>query len=217
MALEIPRPKSLYPSTTRILDFFGFYAGLEKAKYSDLEAAKLRGQAVDKWVTWLAMADPNTPHLRAETEAILQPYDLGFRTFLHEHDWEHEAHQREFVSHVNKFVSHPDLLGRLDGFKSVLEVKTGAWPDSVRLQTAGQIIAEGNFQRRRYVIWLPGDGTYRLRHLFETEDFDDFTILVRCYHTLHRRLRAPRVKNAGIVMGEPEEDDRGDPWRQSDR
>ena len=48
----------------------------------------------------------------------------------------------------------------LDGTLANLEVKKGVWPESVRLQTAGQIIAEGNRSRQRYCLHLPARYDY---------------------------------------------------------
>lgn len=167
-----------WPSNTRILAAFGFYDYLDKAGYANSQVGKARGSAVDKAVSWLAIGK-EPPWREAHPE--LDPYLDGFRKFLREHSWVHHSHQDEFVCKEERFVSHPDLLGEMDGKLSVLEVKTGGFPEFVRLQTAGQIIAEGNRARRRVCICLPGDGKYKLVSLTDPSDFNAFIILCRAW------------------------------------
>lgn len=167
-----------WPSTTQVLDAMGFYRGLDAAGPINREVGLNRGSAVDKAVTWLALGQ-EPPWKEAHPE--LDPYLDGFRKFLREHSWTHHSHQDEFVCQEERFVSHPDLLGELDGKLSVLEVKSGAFPEFVRLQTAGQIIAEGNRARRRVCINLQGDGRYKLRPLNDPRDFNAWILLVRAW------------------------------------
>jgi hypothetical protein len=182
MAIEVPVSLAFWPSTTRILADFGFYDHLEAAGPANREVGLKRGSAVDRAVTYLAMG--REPEWTEQARDFLEPYTDGFRKFLRGHSWRHDSHQNEFVCRAERFISHPDLLGTLDDHNpqlAVLEVKTGAFPQFVRLQTAGQIIAEGNRSRRRYCINLPGDGSYKLTHLTDPSDFSAFTILVRAW------------------------------------
>lgn len=167
-----------WPSTTGILAAFGFYSYLDSAGYANSEVGKNRGSAVDKAVTWLAMGK-EPPWLSAHPE--LDGYLDGFRKFMADHKWVHHSHQDEFVCQSERFVSHPDLLGELDDKLSVVEVKTGAFPEFVRLQTAGQILAEGNRARRRVCINLTGDGKYKLTPLNDPRDFNSFIVLARAW------------------------------------
>jgi hypothetical protein len=167
-----------FPSTTQILKEFGFYSYLDHAGAVNSEVGKHRGSAVDKAVTWLATGK-EPPWKQAHPE--LDGYLDGFRKFLGDHSWVHASHQDEFICQEERFVSHPDLLGELDGKLAVLEVKTGAFPQFVRLQTALQVIAERNRMRRRFCITLAGDGKYKLTPLNDPRDFNAGIILVRAW------------------------------------
>ena len=120
-----------WPSTTSILREFGFYSYLDAAGYANSEVGKNRGSAVDKAVTWLAMGHAVPPFTEPHPE--LDCYLDPFKDFLTQHRWIHHSHQNFFMCQEERFVSHPDLLGLLDGKLTVLEVKTGAFPEFVRL------------------------------------------------------------------------------------
>jgi hypothetical protein len=166
-------PQQWWPSTTRIL------ADLRKG-WMD-EAALKRGQAVHKACAWIASGQTPAKEWSPKTVDYIEPWVSGFRKMLREHEWQHEQHETEFVCQAERFVSHPDLLGWLDRptERTVLEIKSGLFPETVRLQTAGQVIAVGPRDIRRMVVRLPGDGTYKLTLLTDYRDFDAFLICAR--------------------------------------
>lgn len=169
-----------FPSVTTVLRIHGFYDDMDAAGYANSAVGKARGSALIKAVDWLSLGqEPQWANPHPELDEFLD----GFRLFLTEHDWYHGEHEREYVSHTDRLVTHPDLLGHLDGIFSNLEVKTGAKPNFVNLQTAGQNIAIGNIALPRYCLHLPGNGAYKLEKHTDYRDFAEFRGLLQAVWT----------------------------------
>ena len=186
-----------YPSVTQVLAAHHFYDEMDAAGYANSEVGKHRGSALIKACDWLSLGqEPQWANPHPELDEFLD----GFRLFLKEHDWRHGEHEREYVSHTDRLVTHPDLLGHLDGIFSNLEVKTGAKPNFVNLQTAGQNIAIGNLALPRYCLHLPGNGAYKLEKHTDYRDFTEFRVLLQAVWT--------RTKYQGRfwIKDEPDED-----------
>jgi hypothetical protein len=152
---------------------------MDLARQTDSEVGKLRGQAVHKAAHTLAMGA--TPTWSDETEAYIAPWLDGVRKFLREHEWQHLDHETEYICEEERFVSHPDWNGILDGKRTVIEIKTGLFPECVRLQTALQVIAIGDRSIRRVCLHLPGSANYKLTPINDLRDYNSAIILVRAW------------------------------------
>lgn len=172
---------SSFPSATQLMDFCGFYRGLDKAGYANTLVGKNRGGAIHAACHYLALGEE--PRLNAEGQTrnpgktfrevypdlrrFIDPVEQCFR----DHDYRHEDHEVLFVSQLYRLTAHPDWRGTIDGVKATIEIKTGDEPEWVKIQLALQGMAMEDRSRARFCLSLPGNGKYRLRRF---TDFGDF-------------------------------------------
>lgn len=165
-----------YISTTTVLKVMGFFDSMDAAGAANQAVGFARGSALHKACHFLGM-DMEPPWAAPHPE--LDGYLDGYRLFRKEHDWKMTVHEAEYFCDALRLVTHPDQIGYFEGAFSDLEIKTGAAPVWVHLQTAGQVIAMNeHLTVRRYCLSLPGDGKYKLIPHTDVRDFGEFRALV---------------------------------------
>jgi hypothetical protein len=169
-----------YISTTQVLAATGFYDELDAAGAANQAVGFARGSALHKACHWLGMElEPAWASPHPELDGYLD----GYRLFKREHNWRMTMHEAEFKCESLKLITHPDQIGHLDGEFADVELKSGAAPVWVNLQTAGQVIAMNEHLKvRRYCLSLPGDGKYKLIPHTDVRDFGEFRALVNACH-----------------------------------
>jgi hypothetical protein len=168
-----------WPSTTDIIKFFGLAEDYEEFAS---EGVAQRGQLVHAASHMLAGGGDDPVWEARHPEC--HPYLEAYRKFLREHDFRLAFAEHEFKSRTLRFISHPDQIGNLDGFNSVLELKSGGLPRWVRLQTAGQVLAIDLPTIRRFALHLKANGTYRLVPHEDFRDMDRFRSMVDTWWTI---------------------------------
>lgn len=166
-----------FPSVTQVFRLSGLYDDMDLAGYANSQVGKHRGSALVKACHYLAYGQE--PQWKGDdTHPELDRFLDGYRLFLSDHKWILEEHEKECISEVHRVVSHPDQIGSLDGQFSNVEIKTGALPDWVRIQLAGQNIALENRTIPRYSLHLPGNGRYKLHRWNDFHDYNEFLTLL---------------------------------------
>jgi hypothetical protein len=113
------------------------------------------------------------------------PYLDAYRRFQREHRIELIESEVEYRSEVHRFISHPDQIVMLDGSGPVdLELKSGSMPKWCQLQTAGQVLAMGKPQMKRFALQLKADGNYKLFPHEDFRDLDRFRAMIETYWTV---------------------------------
>ena len=168
----------IYPSATQILQAHGYYSSMDAAGAANQTVGFERGSALHKAMHWLGYGkEPEWREPHPELDGFLD----GYRKFKKEHNWMLAWHEREFISETNRCRAHPDQLGHFQGDlgqPANIEIKTGALPNFVHLQTALQNLAMEDISLPRYCLHLPGDGSYRLIHHNDVRDFAKARVLI---------------------------------------
>lgn len=85
-----------------------------------------------------------------------------------------------------KFRGTPDRVGWLYGVPAVVDIKTGsraAW-HGVQL-AAYDLLVPAPAPRQRWVVYLPGDGTFRLEQYDDPDDYGTFLHALQNWHAGH--------------------------------
>jgi len=103
-------------------------------------------------------------------DPALLPFWVGYVAFLVESKFQIASAERPVYDATHGYAGRYDLLGLFpdlpDTALDLIDVKTGKAPGWVKLQTAGYRRCLVEVTRcRRWVLELPGDGRYHLRHL----------------------------------------------------
>lgn len=161
-----------FPTSTQVLKACGYYDSMDLMPAANSLVGKSRGSALAKAVHWIGYdKEPEWREPHPELDGFLD----GYRKFKREHIWTLMQHEQLFISETNRIAAHPDQLGHLDVSPKMLcnlEIKTGAMPNFVHLQTALQNLAmDRGAMMPRYCLHLPGDGTYKLIAYTDVRDF----------------------------------------------
>lgn len=98
-------------------------------------------------------------------------YVRAYRRFCEEHRLSISHREYRIRHDVHRFVGTLDLAGALDDSPVIIDIKTSyGIPASAALQTAAYHIALDDGPRRRLVLHLRADGTYRLREFSDPAD-----------------------------------------------
>lgn len=169
-----------WPSTTEVLQFFGFTGDYFPGTSDAMKRGKLVHAACHLIGTASSLGEGwEARHLECAT------YLDAYRKFLREHRFRLIEWEAEYRSEELRFVSHPDQIGILDSFGLVdLELKSGGMPPWCRLQTAGQVLAIGDPAVKRFGLQLKDDGNYLLHPFEDFRDLDRFRALIDAYWTI---------------------------------
>jgi hypothetical protein len=161
------------PNVTRIIKPLIDYSFVDPEK---LERARQQGKAIHKMVELEIRGEPYT------LPAWLEPYRAAWWKFVGETGFECWFSERRTFHHGMHYATTPDLES------AIVEIKRSfAAGLAVGVQTAAQKAAVESDKhmprfRERFGLQLRDDGTYRLQH---HTDKDDFNVFLSCL-TLHR-------------------------------
>ena len=135
-----------------------------------------QGQALDS--DWIERHDDLLPYLDGFAAALAGPLN-GFIPLRLEH---------EVVNETERFIGHSDQ----ENDESLLELKTGGYPEWSRLQTAAYAMGR---RLKRIVVSLPGDGKFKLVEHHDARDKDRFILLVRAWWVRSEFCKAGETQN----------------------
>ena len=164
----------VWPSVTQVLEPLQFLDGVP---WAVLEAARKFGthvhQAVHLWNVGNLDEESLDPHLA--------PYLAGWKKFLADTGAEVVVSERRILNRRLRYAGTLDSVIRWRQRFHMLDVKSGAMPKTVGLQTAAYREALRSecgslvLSPVRYCVQLTGFGDYRLHKLTERTDFNYFT------------------------------------------
>lgn len=128
--------------------------------------SRLRGQYLHQAIALHHQGDLNEDSL----SPALRPYWDGYLKFLAESQFAALGVEQPIHDEIALYAGRYDLFGNFPELPSsaydLVDVKTGKTPKWVGLQVMGYRRCLRDFPRvRRWVLELPGDGRYQLRHL----------------------------------------------------
>lgn len=172
------------PRVTGILEEFGLSEDYTKDPwYRD------RGQAIhDACALWA------TDELDiGGTSRFVMGYVRSLELFCAQHSFHVEHSELPLYSPTWRFAGRLDLKGKLSGSNTILDIKTGAIPDSADLQTAAySVLYQENFKEnieRRLVLRLNPDGSMPL-HKEYTKHEHDKQLFLSAVALWHRKYRS---------------------------
>lgn len=150
-----------WPRVTRVIQAVGLAADFAMVPAATLEQARVRGDAVHAAGEALAYGYFD----EAEVPEPARPYVAALRRFLAESRFEPIAAEVTVAHPTWEYIGHPDLIGWLNGHRTLVDLKTGA-SDGADVQVAAYV--EGwNAQHPEApiaaaaILHLRDDGTYR--------------------------------------------------------
>ena len=159
-----------WPSVTSILRDLGivsYYgppgAAAQRGRLVHAAAALLaQGQEIDP--DWMERHNDILPYVDGFSAALAGPLNW-FRPF---------SIEREIVNESERYIGHSDQ----EDETTLLELKTGGYPEWSRLQTAAYAMGR---RLKRIVISLPGDGKFKIVEHNDPRDKDRFVVLARAW------------------------------------
>jgi hypothetical protein len=170
-----------WPSVTEILDLAGL-TDYSKVPSSLLKAAAERGKEIHSWTEMI-----DAGRMRADqAPPLIEPYLQAYESFKRECDYEVILYEHRVYNVDWDYDGDIDRIARIDGHRSVLDVKTVAvLQPSTALQTSGYEICLPK-RHRRYALQLKPDGRYHLEQYKDRNDRHDFLAAAR---VVRRQLR----------------------------
>ena len=182
-----------------------------------LRAAAEKGRAVHEATELMDYG------IEPEEDPEIAPYLLAYQTFLCEHEVEWEmiekiVYYQRFDGEQPLYCGTVDRYGKIDGKKSVLDIKTYASMSTDALLNAScqtalyedaivQMVGidnileeDGAYSVGRYVLHLRKDGSYRLIDLHDFEYkrcFGSHSVAWRCYEIQHEMTEARKNRKRG--------------------
>lgn len=123
-------------NTTSIMDAAGI-TDYSKANPDDLEAARVKGQAVHLAIEWLEHRVDHEP-----LHPIVQAHVDQYVKFKHETGFEAVVVEMPLLCHAYGYATKVDLIGKYFGNWVIAEIKTSAYSAKhTPIQTAAQLLA----------------------------------------------------------------------------
>ncbi len=166
------------PSVTEILRAEGF---IDTAFFSDFgrERGKLAHLAIHLHDAGELDEDSLDPVLRPYLDAWIKfKADTGC-TILES--------EQPCADQFGRYAGTPDKIVLLDGKPTLLDIKTGVVSPWVRLQLCAYCEAKGIY--RRAAVQLCEDGTYKLHHYTDRQDFGVWNAVLAVYHWKRNEMR----------------------------
>ena len=110
------------------------------------------------------------------------PYFNGFKKFQKETGFEVEVTELRIFSRDLWFAGTLDLIGKIDGKKYLLDIKTGQKQKWHSIQTAGYAIGYGEKEIKRGCIYVKKNETYALHGHSSQADFMVFESMAVVYN-----------------------------------
>lgn len=168
-----------YPSVTRVLKLLDLYGPIDPA---DLAFAAARGSAVHEATALDDRDDLDDDSLDPQ----IRPYIDAWRRFKAEANYSPWAIELPVVHGRFEYAGTLDRVASIQGKFAVLDIKSGLIPITAGPQlaaykeaydwlvSAALVPRPPEMPKRRYVVQLRADGTYRLEQFTSPEDFGVF-------------------------------------------
>lgn len=176
--------------------------GYSKINPAVLEHAAMKGTLVHEWCEMYdyGCADESVP-------SELAPYCAAYADFIRDYRPKWEKIEEivayytldEYGNKITHYAGRLDRMGLIDGWKSVVDIKTISTPStkthiSVCCQTAAYAKAiECYEQAERYALYLKPDGTYKLFDCRAYEWDQDFSGLDVFYELFRLKMKIERI------------------------
>lgn len=183
-----------WPHNTEILRANGYYSGM----WGNPAAAMKRGREVHAAVHILtAGAEIDDAWIQRHQDYL--GYILGAQKWLAEHKVELLEKEYLIECKSERYVTTLDQVDVVDGYPAIVEIKTGSRPNAIELQTGGQkralrlqnslnaTLRMSSALVARFMLLLPGDGTYKFEKFTDPRDEEEFVLLCRGWWVNQRR------------------------------
>jgi hypothetical protein len=138
-----------------------------------------RGTAVHRYAAAIDLGRP-TPAVPPEYQGYVDGY-LEFLTSRTTTHWQYVEHP--FRHQGLRFRGTPDRIGRCDGSPAVVDLKTGERAKWHGIQLAAyDLLVPLAVPRRRWIVYLPGDGTFALTPYDDPDDYAEFLTRLSAWH-----------------------------------
>lgn len=162
------------PSVTQALAILNDFTMVNPAV---LEAARQFGSNVHAAIDLY-----NWDELDEETlDPALRPYLDEWIQFRADTDFELIDSEIRVFSKIPLYAGTADVLGKLNGKRCVIDIKTGAVPRTVGLQLAAYAHALPDKPKHRFCLQLSA-GSYQLREYKSMRDFSWFQSCLNLWH-----------------------------------
>lgn len=149
------------------------------------EASRARGTAVHAATLALDLGGAASQILEALDPAC-QPFFAAYCAFRLGCQLKWYMLEQPAVHRRLRYAGTPDRVGILNYTAAILEIKTGEVYPWHGIQTAGQdLLVTRRGKRRRFVVYLRADGTFRLREHTDPGDYLKFLDALARYHAAH--------------------------------
>lgn len=158
------------PSVTEILRAEGF---IDTAWFTDY--GRERGK-----LAHLAIHLHDAGELDEDSlDPVLRPYLDAWKRFVEATGCIILESEQACVDSLKRYAGTPDKIVLLDGKPTLLDIKTGAVSPWVRLQLCAYCEAKTIY--RRAAVQLTDDGTYKLHHYTDRQDFGVWQAVLAVY------------------------------------
>lgn len=145
------------------------------------EDGREQGKNVHYWLRFLASGKTamNAP------DKEVAGYVKAIKKFLSESKFRYDGGETPLHNPRLDYACTPDLWGRINGIRYVIDAKKGARLKVHALQTAAQklaLAANGYYAYRRASLYLKKNGTYRLYHHNDRDDESRWVRIVTAFH-----------------------------------
>ncbi len=176
------------PSVTQILDQLQLLRGIPREQ---LEAAARFGTNVH-----LACHLSDTGELDEEAlDPALVPYVADWRAFVDATGFVVTSSEQPVLHEKLGYAGTPDKLGAWKNATWLIDIKSGAVPFTVGMQTVAYQRAIIPTPRRRGVVQLTGAG-YKFKELKNPADWSNFLSTLNVYHILNKAGKLDAELNA---------------------
>lgn len=175
------------PSVTTVLTALGI-VDISGIPAHRLEFGRQRGTAAH-----LAIRFANEGRLDAASlDAMIEPYLFAWERFCSSTygDFTPELVEVPLCDATRGFAGTPDVVGPMQGQRTVIDVKVGAYRAGYAVQTAGYKLlcqANGTLVAARVVVCLHADGTFKVHPSTDRMDEHEFLAALLCYQRRAQR------------------------------
>lgn len=180
-----PGYKEGIPSVTELLRFAGYYDSYPTDRET-LDRVYRRGRFVDQCCALLAQGkvlDDRTMDVARREEWV--DYVRPFVHWCSDHKIEFVSKQGYVFNPWESYQGTYDLLLKVDGALTLIDIKTGTCPKCTALQTSGYVMAlracNGQNPEQRLGLQLE-PGKYTEHWYKDFRDFDRFRLLARFFY-----------------------------------
>jgi hypothetical protein len=169
------------PSVTQILGDLNF---IDSSYFT--EESRRRGEYVHSATEF----DDRGSLDDASVDSTILSYLSAWRRFKRENSVKIYEIEKIVGSPIYRYAGTLDRIVELNGFKAILDIKSGAVGKATGLQTAGYEIGYNSDQSlKRFAVQLKNDGSYKLHPFTDRDDRKIFLSAVSVWHWINKNSR----------------------------